>query len=667
MNDFADRQLDLKKVRHPAEDLRERMLEQRREADDFWSDIKDEALDDLQFSRGEDADQWEAREWLNRKAKQRPAYTFNRTQPFIDSLLGAAQQASFAININATTHQSAPFSSEQDREYNQAQAYEAIIRSIEAECDADLARMYALEMAMTASFGFYSVLPRYEDEASFHQTIGINRIANPMNVVLDPRAVLEGPEKATYGFLFDMVPRKRLEEQEGRRLPAPHDVKGTALEGWYLKDHIRVAKYFTVMKRKAQLLLLSDGRVYEREDLEKHAGSLLTGNVSIIEQRDTHISQTYWGKVIGGQIEGGLKEFPSKYIPIVPVFGRLKVIDGEPILRSAIRNAKTPQQVYNMMESALAEVVEKAPKTQWLIDWDAVPEKFREAYGRANFDDLVALFYQGSKGNPPAREQPIQAHPGLVQGTQRAWENLKGSMGMFQDAFENEGVDASGRALRERRGDSETVSFPYLRNLESAMTYEGRLLVDMIPRVYTYEQTLRLSFNDGHEDFLRVNKMVWNPTAGKYEFANELTHQRFQISVDMGPAQRTMREEASETLRGVLEIVSQVEPRLVPPVLRLFAENQNWAGAQDFADMVGTIVDPAFTEGQGGQAQEITPAMVQQQVAQAVQEALQQAGVELEQFKAETDRMEALADRIKAMAAQVAAQADMVEARRGPQ
>lgn len=651
-----------KKVQSASDEELKKMSQQFGESTDFWDDMKDEALDDLQFTRGDDADQWDTADYYKRKAAGKPNHTFNRTQPFVDSIVGEHQRSNYSINVAATTLHSAPFTSEQDAEYNQAQAYQAIIKSIEISSNAERARNYAFELAVNSSMGYYSVLPEYQEENSFHQTIGVNLIANNMNVLLDPRAMLLGPKHANYGFIFDTIDRELLATQVPKMsIPSARYVKGTAQEGWYLGDSVRIAKYFVVMKRKATLILLTDGRVYESKDLEKHAKSILTDGVGIVESRKTRIPQTYSTRIIGGQFEGPLKPFPSKYIPIVPVFGRMKVIDGEPQLRSAIRNTKESQEIYNLMESTLVEVIRKAPKTQWMIDWEAVPEAFRKQYQNADFDNLVALFYDGKKGNPPQRERPIEAHTGLIQAVQRSYENVKGTMGMFQDAFENDGADASGVALQERRGEGESVSFPYIKNFSHAMQYEGEILVDMIPRVFNYEQVLRLPFSDGSEDFLRVNKLQFNPEAGEYEFANELTHQRFQITVDVGPAQKTARQEASDVLRGILRDVAASEPRLVGPTLRRIAENSDFPGAQDFSDDIAKIIDPVFTEGENNK-EELTPQMVQQMVGEAVNEALETAGVSLENFRAETDRIEAEADRVSAEAKRVAANADMVEA-----
>jgi len=317
-----------------------------------------------------------------------------------------------------------------------------------------------------------------------------------------------------------------------------------------------------------------------------------------------------------------------------------------------------------LMESSLVEVIDKAPKTQWKIDWKAVPDQFKKAYQNANFDNLMALFYDSSKGKMPLREEPIQVHAGLAQATQRAWENVKGAMGLFQDAFENSGVDASGVALQERASNGESVSFPYLKALKHAMKFEAQLHIDMIPRVISTQRVQRIVMADGTEDYIEVNKLQWNGQAGKYMFANELTHQTMAINIDMGPSQRTQRQEASDTLLRMLEPIAQTEPRLIAPLIKLIADNGDFAASQDFSELVTKVMDPIFLEaGKETDEPELTPERVEQLISEAVSKALEDAGVEMQQFRDETERMEATAERISAAAKTIEAQANMLEAR----
>jgi hypothetical protein len=57
---------------------------------------------------------------------------------------------------------------------------------------------------------------------------------------------------------------------------------------------------------------------------------------------------------------------PGSYIPIIPVFGEVKNIEGKKYRKSLIRDAKEPQRINNYFLSAEVESVALQPKAPFI-------------------------------------------------------------------------------------------------------------------------------------------------------------------------------------------------------------------------------------------------------------------------------------------------------------
>ena len=96
---------------------------------------------------------------------------------------------------------------------------------------------------------------------------------------------------------------------------------------WITKEDIRVAEYFYIEREKADLVLLSDGMKVFADKLPP-AEVLADAGVVEVSRRPSWRRKVKWCKLTAMQILEE-KEWPGRWIPIIPCYGAQVVIEGK--------------------------------------------------------------------------------------------------------------------------------------------------------------------------------------------------------------------------------------------------------------------------------------------------------------------------------------------------
>ena len=141
-------------------------------ADDWGADQKnrEEALEDAKFVAGH---QWDDEVLSRRTGAKKPALTINRLPAFVAQLVGNRRQ-------NRTTIKAIPT---QDKNKDEAQVREAIMRSIQAHSNARRAYDVAYQNQVIGGLGVWRLELDYSDDDAFEQDIMIRQIHNTMWVL----------------------------------------------------------------------------------------------------------------------------------------------------------------------------------------------------------------------------------------------------------------------------------------------------------------------------------------------------------------------------------------------------------------------------------------------------------------------------------------------------
>lgn len=605
------------------------------------------AEDDLKNVTGEG--QWSKEIKATREADGRPCLTINRLVQFLRQVTGDLRQVNPAINISGADSNASP---------EMVEIYEGIIRQIQNASDASSVYEAAAESAAACSMGFFRVLTEYEAEDSFNQEIRIKRIYNPFSVLFDPAAREATRSDAQWVFVTDKMEKDAFEAEypgkSGISVPEPSIDDS---EHWSSAGQVVVAEKFWLEREPVTLYQLADGRSVTE----------LPPGAAYINKRKSEKTTVMWAKISGNDVLEGPNEFASKYIPIVAVMGE-EIHVGDDVYRSSVvRHAKEPQRLYNYLSSAEAEIVALQPKAPFMVTPKQIAG-LEDYWAAANTANRPYLVYNPDREAPgmPQRISPPVSSQGLSNGILKASEDMKATTGIYDAALGQRSSETSGVAIRQRQMESDVSTSIYSDNMGKAVERCGRILLDMIPRVYDTTRAMKIIGKDNSERIVEVNKPVL--IEGQPLIMNALNVGKYDINVSVGPNYTTKRQEASDKM---MELV-RVDPSLSQKAGDLLVRQMDFPGADQLADRLEKTLPPELrpkdekAEGPDPMQQQAAAQMQAQQAAMQMSMQMEQQKLRQETAKAaqaEADAMKAEAEARKAgfelMATQQAAQSGL--------
>lgn len=601
-------------------------------------------LDDMRFARlGE---QWPESVRRQREQEGRPCLTINRLPAFIRQVTNDARQNSPSIKCH-------PVGDGADKET--AEVLNGLIRNIEYTSNADVAYDTALDHAVTGGFGYFRISTDYAEDDAFDQDIRIERVANPLTIYGDPDSTAADSSDWNRSFVTDLWSKDAFEKrwpgaQASNFESDGHDKSHLWLQG----DEIRVAEDWIREEVDAKLVKLSDGMVMFESQYLKIKEILDIQGITVVGDRPTKTKKVTQRIITGAEVLETNK-WAGRYIPIVPVYGDEVMIEGERHFLSLVRFAKDPQQMFNYWRTASTELVALAPKTPFIGPRGA----FNTDADKWNTANTVSHPYIEYDGNQPPQRQPFVGPPGgALQEAMNASDDMKSIMGIFDASLGAQSNETSGRAIMARQREGDVSTFNYIDNLSRAIKHAGRILVDLIPKVYDTPRIIRVIHEDGSNKNIPINQQYPAQPDPKEQQASQeemqgivkmhdLTTGKYDVTCEAGPSFTTKREESANQM---IEFI-RANPSAAPIIGDLLAKNLDWPGADEIADRMKAMLPPQI---QGQNPQLMQAQQQAQQMQQAIGQLQQQLAaaqdksgndrkkLEIEEFKAVTDRIEAL-------------------------
>ncbi len=563
------------------------------------AELRKDALDDLKFRAGE---QWPDDVKRGRELDKRPCLTINRIPQFIRQVTNDQRQNRPAIQVN-------PVDDKGDTDT--AEVLQGLIRHIEYDSNADVAYDTAFDAAATHGRGYFRVVTDYCNPMSFEQDIKIKRIRNPFTVYMDPTCQEPDYSDAGWGFVVeDLAEDEYKDLYPGSEMASLNDWQsiGDKAPGWVTKGSCRIAEYFYKSFKEVTLVLLSDKTVVPKDKLPE-----LPEGVQIVAERKSQLPIIKWAKINAVETLDET-DWPGMWIPIVPVLGDELDVDGKVILEGIVRHAKDPQRMYNYWASAETETIALAPRAPF-IGAEGQFEGNENTWKQANTRNLAYLEYKpkalnGTPLPPPARnvyEPPVQA---ITQARMQSADDLKATTGIYDAALGARSNENSGVAIQRRNMQSQTSNFHYIDNLTRAIRHLGRILIDLIPKVYDTPRVVRIIGEDGDQKTVAVNQLFeMNGEQKTYDFGVG----KYDVTVQAGPSFATKRQEA---VQSMLQL-TQSYPKVAEVASDLMVKNMDWPGAKEIAERLKKTLPPNLQEPEDGKPQ--MPPQLQAQIQQMQQ------------------------------------------------
>ena len=601
---------------------------------------REQAREDLEFGRM--GIQWPDEVKRQRERDRRPCLTINRMPTFIRQIVNDARMNKPAIKCH-------PVDSHADVET--AKVLNGLIRQIEVSSNADAAYATAIDDAVSMGCGYFRVDIDFATDDAFERDIRIDRIMNPFSVYRDPRSTAVDSSDWNLAFVTELLTHDEFEANypDAEKV----DFENKSLEQrdnlWYTEDTVRVAEYWSREEVDREIVLMSDGQILDADVFEAQRDLMAVEGVLPQQSRMSKRTKVKQCLVTGAEVLSEI-EWAGRYIPIVPVYGEEVVVGENRSFHSLIHFAKDSQQMYNFWRTAAAELVALAPKAPWVGAVGSFNTD-QAKWQTANSTNHAFIEYDG--GTPPIR-QPFAGVPaGAIQEALNSSDDMKSVIGMFDASMGNMGKEVSGKAIAARQREGDIGTYHFIDNLSRAIRHAGRIIVDLIPTIYTEARVLRVLGEDNEASTVPINQPVQgqdDPEPRIYD----LTTGKYDVVVKLGPSFTTQRQEAAEQMM----LLVQQFPQAAPIIGDLIAKNLDWPGAEEMAERLKKLL-PEQIQGADPEKEQLKAQLTEAvSVIQGLQAdrsvykeknqidanklTLDAQKVVTDKYRAETDRMEAL-------------------------
>ena len=526
---------------------------------------KREYKDDIEFALLEK--QWPEAIRRDRELDGRPCLTINKLPPFIRQVVNEARQNKPGIVVH-------PVDSEADPET--ADVMNGLIRNIEQSSNAEVAYDTALECAVAGGFGYFRINTAYAFDDTFDQDIVIERIANPLSVYGDIYSTAADSSDWNNAFITDTLSKDEFQARFKGAQTVDWDTDYH--EGWLDGDNVTIAEYWRRDEVVRNILALSDGQVIRETDYEASKDLFDALGVTVVGQpREVRSHKVTQYLMSGAEILDTV-EWKGRYIPIVPVYGTEVNLEGKRYWRSMIRGAKDAQRMFNYWRTTSTELVALAPKAPYIGRKGAF-ETDAARWATANSQSHAYLEYDGP--DAPQR-QPFSGIPaGALQEALNASDDMKAIVGLYDPSLGARSNETSGKAIMARQQEGDVSTFHFIDNLSRAIRHAGRIILDLIPQVYSVPRVLRVIAPDGTPGMVNVAPKDQQPPQpmqmqGEGQQAQDvsrifdLTTGKYDLTVKAGPSFASQREAFLSAASDLMRAVPQLAPILAKPIVENF-------------------------------------------------------------------------------------------------
>src|SRR6201996_1360063 len=360
------------------------------------------------------------------------------------------------------------------------------------------------------------------------------------------------------------------------KLPAP----------WSGDHAVLVAEWWRRERVKRTILALSDGSVIEADVYAAQKDVLDAQGVSVLGERlvgSHRVTQT----VLTGAEVLEKNDWAGKYIPVVPVYGDEVNVEGKRHFRSLIRDAKDAQRMLNYWRTASTELTALAPRVPFIGKKGSFKSDARK-WATANSQNHAFIEYDGDM--PPQRQLlDSGAAIGAIQEALNASDDMKAILGLYDASLGAAGNEISGVAIQARQDQGDTSNYHFIDNLARAIEHGGRILIDLIPVVYSGRRMIRVLGADNSASTVQLGQPLVDP-ATKLPMTRlcDLGRGRYDLTVETGPSFATRREEAASQMLQLL----QAYPAAAPILGDLLARNLDWPDADEVARRLKALLPP---------------------------------------------------------------------------
>jgi hypothetical protein len=578
-----------KRAESPADDSLDLMRKRYGVACDYWNPKFDKCREDIEFVTVPGA-QWDSK--LKSRRGDRPTYEFPKLEQHCQTVINEMRQSRPQGKVRGL----------EETDKGLAEIMQGIARNIESVSNADMAHDVAFAPAVQGGYGVFAIDTDYANQDDFDLDIFIDPIRDPFSVKFDPAANKIDRRDGRFCFVEETMPKDSFVREYPKA--DPNAVIGDdRYSHWRVeRDQVRVCKYWYKQPTARELLAIQRPaltnpltmqpapkppvEVVWRDAPGMDAETLAANGIEVVKSRQVESHKVMCRLTNGAEWLTDAHEFPSKFIPIIPVWGNLAMIDGEDHFKGMVRSNKDSQRLHNVHRTAMIEAVAKAPKAPFIAKPSWI-KGFEEMWRRANSEDFGVMFIadDAPDGVMPQRTQQAEVPAALIQMSAMDEQDIKAGTGLYNPSLGAASGGASGRALQTQKISGQTATFNYIDNLVYAIRYQYEILVDMIPRVYDTQRVVRLLGEDGASKWKTLYEEVTDDNGQKH-VVNDISKGKYDSTVTVGPSYATQRMEAADAFSTLVGQIGPVLPQVAPVLAYAAINNLDFPGADEVVNVV---------------------------------------------------------------------------------
>ena len=531
------------------------------------------AIEDMLFVDSESG-QWDEQALAARK--NRPMYTVDLVSEGLNQIIGDQRQSRTRIKIDPDGG---------GADVDTANIFDGLIRNIEKQSSAENAYDNAFKEALKGGYGGWRYLTAFNDDDAFEQDIIVEPIYSAASsLYFNVDAKKYDKSDATKCWLITDLSIDAFKEEYPEATITDFnkpEYRTNSCKNWFSNDSVRVAEYWVKEPTMRRLALLSDGRVIDKDEEADVLDELAAKGITIVKERSVKSHNVVMYKMNGAEILEGPHKWAGKYIPIVPEYGEISHVEGRTYVRGKVRKAKDSQRIYNYTTSAKIETAALSPKDPIFVT-DVMIGGYQDEYETMNTANKPVIRFKPDPEAPglmPSRIGAPQVQQALIEQTQQAASDVHSTMGIHAPALGNAPQLLSEKSVINQAEMGDRGSFEYRDNLEKSKAYGGKILVDLIPRIYDTPRMIQVLNMDGSVEEHHINQQalddfnqpVMDEESGEVVIVNDLKKGKYAVSVETGPTSKTMRD---ETVKQLTELAA-LSPETAALTTDLIAKNMN--------------------------------------------------------------------------------------------
>src|SRR6185369_5748358 len=297
---------------------------------------------------------------------------------------------------------------------------------------------------------------------------------------------------------------------------------------------------------------------------------------------------------------------------------------------SQTRKARTGQLLYDLCISSIQEEAARTPKFLWLgyegqfytsTDW-------RKAHREpAAYAEAKATTEENGSEKPLPLPQLVRSEPqisALLELKVSILLSIQNALGMSSTERKDR-ASKSGKALQQLQEDMNVATYHYHNSLRMAQLRQYRIINRLLPKIENTQREIGLRDVKGNYSTQEIGNNHYQQMG------------RHEVVISNAKYYQSLQEEQSDFAESLMGAVK--DPMILMAVLPdLIRMKGLGVYGDDLAKMIEAMQPPQMQQARNGDKQEMSPAMVQQMVAQA-QQAMQALNAHAKQLEQERDQL----------------------------